>query len=195
MSDGLGLDSLMAESEYDEAVSIDTVHKCVNTVVELRNEGLQVEVTRSLADWYVRTKGEIEYNRKALEENYKRQLSSLDHKEQAVDNKYAAIIRHWAEENCERGKKFVQLNFGRIQFRRIPESIKVLDKAAALAWFKDNKPGLVRETVVEDLMPGWKDDIDFSHVDVSTGEVRTVSLIPGVVVEPERVAMKVEVGV
>ena len=98
-----------------------------------------------------------------------------------------------------KGRKYVQLAHGRIQFRSQKESLKIRNETALIQWIVDNAPelgGYIERPVVETLdKQVVKILLDKYTIVDSNGERVMIGEIPGVEFVPADETMKVDTGV
>lgn len=107
---------------------------------------------------------------------------------------FGSLLSNYALDQREQtGRKKVDLPDGVVQTRTVSSRFKVTDKDAFLEWAERHFPGLLRVSYAPDMAKVSEHFVasDTDAVDPDTGVI-----VPGVVVEPDRVtaSIKVELG-
>lgn len=143
----------------------------------------------SAADWllqkYAALDAEIVLITAQAQEAVKRLQADRQSLEHLYQGQLEAFIRQRVSED-KRGRKSLILPHGTCGFRTVPASVKIVDKAAALAYAQEHRPSCIK--TVYDLDTSAYRDIA-ERVANHDGEV-----LPGVEVSPERENFHIKQG-
>lgn len=101
------------------------------------------------ANWLLRKLGNIQAERRRIEAQYLKMLGALDKDEDALNARFGAQLEEWARGQLGKRGKTVRLLQGEVQFRRLPERLRLTDRDRAKLHVAVTWPDLVATKTVE----------------------------------------------
>ena len=136
--------------KFMEALEVELLAPPDTLPVERPKQEFSIQ-TEEQAAWVLSKHAAINAKRDLLKKQFDAMNAEIDANERFLEWRFGKQLEGWARQNLPSGKKSVKLLTGTLAFRKVSESLEVVDEAALMSWAQGDCPEAYKVKMVETI--------------------------------------------